>query len=79
MATNQNFEIGLNQLALEPMDDKITAATAPAAPGKFHANTRSTTHRRMLADRRVEIRFQADRRSGKDRRPKVSWEPGSNL
>jgi hypothetical protein len=33
----------------------------------------------VQADRRTEIRFEADRRSGLDRRPKASWEPGSNL
>lgn len=79
MASADKFDIPFDQLALEPMDDKVTAATAPGAPVKFHADTRCGKERRLLADRRQELRFQADRRSGLDRRPKKTWEPGSNL
>lgn len=79
MASNEKLDIALNKLALEPMDDKVTAASAHGAPVSFHADTRSGKHRRLVADRRQEIRFQADRRSGLDRRPKKTWEPGSNL
>lgn len=76
MVPTEKFEIEFDKLALEPMDDKVTA---PGAPVKFHADTRSGKERRLLADRRQEIRFQPDRRSGLDRRPKKTWEPGSNL
>lgn len=79
MASTEKFEIDFDKLALEPMDDKVTVASAPGAPVKFHADTRSGKDRRLVADRRQEIRFQADRRSGLDRRPKKTWEPGSNL
>ncbi len=79
MASHEKFEIAFDKLALEPMDDKGSAASAPGAPVKFHADTRSGKERRLLADRRQEIRFQADRRSGLDRRPKKTWDPGSNL
>lgn len=79
MASADKFDIPFDQLALEPMDDKVTAASAPGAPVKFHADTRSGKERRLLADRRQELRFQDDRRSGLDRRPKKTWEPGSNL
>jgi hypothetical protein len=66
------------ELSLEPMD---TGPIKPVASGKseFHPNTRKKTERRVLADRREQIRFEADRRAGKDRRPKKSWEPGNNL
>jgi len=65
-------------LSLEPMDTE-PAPSALKGP-LFHAETRTKSkERRVTADRRVEIRFQDDRRSGKDRRPKKSWEPGSNL
>ena len=57
MASNDKLDIPFDKLALEPMDDKVTAADAPGAP----------------------VRFQADRRSGLDRRPTKTWEPGSNL
>lgn len=79
MAPTDKFDIPFDQLALEPMDDKVTAASAPGAPVKFHADTRSGKERRQLADRRQEIRFQAERRSGLDRRPIKTWEPGNNL
>ena len=79
MASNDKFDVPFDKLALEPMRDRVTAARAPGAPVKFHADTRSGKDRRLVADRRQEIRFQADRRSGLDRRPKKTWEPGSNL
>lgn len=79
MASTEKFEIDFDKLALEPMNDKITAVGAPSVPVKFHADTRNGRDRRLVADRRQELRFQADRRSGLDRRPKKTWEPGSNL
>ncbi len=79
MAPDEKIDIPFDKLALEPMDDKVTATNTPGAPVKFHADTRSGRDRRVVAERRQEIRFQADRRSGLDRRPKKTWEPGSNL
>lgn len=67
-----------DQLALEP--DTAADAPAPAAGrARFQIDLRSGKERRLLPDRRQELRFSADRRSGKDRRPRRSWEPGSNL
>lgn len=67
------------ELSLEPIADPAAAGVPKPAP--FHADTRHKvkTERRVTADRREVIRFQDDRRCGKDRRPKKSWEPGSNL
>lgn len=77
MSTDKNgFSMG--SLSLEPMDGPVAPAEVKE-PAKFHANTREKIERRVTADRRQEFRFQADRRTGKDRRPKASWEPGSNL
>lgn len=78
--TDKLADISFADLALEPIKEDIAPAVS-GQPAAFHANTRSKTktERRVLADRRVEIRFQADRRAGKDRRPKKSWEPGSNI
>lgn len=79
MAPTEKTEINFAELSLESMDEKEVAATVPTGRATFHPNTRSKTDRRVLADRRQELRFKADRRSGLDRRPKKSWEPGSNL
>ena len=39
----------------------------------------TTAELSFLPDRRQELRFSSDRRSGQDRRPRRGWEPGSNL
>ena len=50
------------ELTLEPMD---SGPIKPVASGKseIHPNTRKKTDRRVLADRREQIRFEPDRRS----------------
>ena len=76
------FDIPFDALALEPLDAGPTPlAHAPVAAPKaqFKADTRSGRDRRVLADRRQEYRLTTDRRSGKDRRPRRSWDPGHNL
>ena len=79
-------ELRADQLSLEPLpEDELPARTGVAEPGpvtgraSFQLDTRSGNDRRQLADRRQVLRFEPDRRSGKDRRPRRSWEPGSNL
>ena len=80
MTSKEKDEISFANLSLEPIDGdealKIESGTA-----KFHADTRSRikTDRRVTADRRQVLRFEPDRRSGKERRPKKSWEPGKNI
>ena len=51
MALTGKFEINVNEPALKPMDDKVSAAAAP--PVKFHANIRGATGRPVPVDRRL--------------------------
>ena len=78
MNSKEKPEVSFANLALEPMHGGPLEVVTTAQP-RFRADTRGKTARRTVADRRVELRFEPDRRSGKDRRPKASWEPGSNL
>ena len=67
------------ELSLEPIEDgPLKIEVIPGEPA-IHADSRSGKERRKVADRRMEIRFESDRRSGRDRRARRSWEPGSNL
>jgi hypothetical protein len=85
MAAPDKFEdLHLSDLSLEPLPDSGALNYQPARPlaekAVFHAETRGKkTDRRVNPDRRRELRFEPDRRSGKDRRPHKSWEPGKNL
>lgn len=79
MGQDQGFPSSFGTLSLEPLEGQAAAPGAPAAPVKFHANTRSNTDRRVQGERRQMFRMEPDRRSGKSRRPKATWEPGSNL
>ncbi len=70
--------ISLSDASLEPIDGPA-AQTVTAGPSKFTANTREKIDRRQQEDRRVELRFQDNRRASKDRRPVKTWEKGHNL
>ena len=80
MTATDKAEISFATLSLEPIEDK-GVRIATAQPALAHANTRSKTKtdRRVVADRREMIRFQEDRRSGKARRPKKSWDTVEKL
>lgn len=67
-----------DQLALEP-EEGATKPDAVTGRARFQIDLRGGKERRILPDRRQELRFSPDRRSGQDRRPRRSWEPGSNL
>jgi hypothetical protein len=73
------FDIPFDALALEPLDAGPTPAVAAVPKAQFNVDTRSGRDRRVQADRRQEYRLTPDRRSGTDRRPRRSWEPGHNL
>jgi hypothetical protein len=72
-------DLSLDGAALEPLPAEAPAAGVAEGRAQFKVDTRSGKDRRVLADRRQELRFESDRRSGKDRRPRKTWEPGSNL
>lgn len=82
MAGTDPFDIPFDALSLEPPGTGPTAvadATGVGTKAQFQIDTRSGRERRVLADRRQDYRLTPDRRSGKDRRPRRSWEPGHNL
>ena len=90
MAGTDKFEdLHLSDLSLEPLPDpnllnyQVPKAkeqlTEPKAPGGLHARNKKVEDRRVNPERRKVLRFEADRRSGKERRPKKSWGPGNNI
>jgi hypothetical protein len=69
-------------LTLEPEQGSSAAQEAPQKKACFQIDTRDKckTERRQNGERRQSIRFEADRRSGGDRRPhKPGWELGGGL
>ena len=91
MAGTDKFEdLHLSDLSLEPLPDpnllnyQPPKAKAQVSEQKAHAgpetrNKKVEDRRIATADRRKVLRFEADRRSGKERRPKKSWGPGNNI
>jgi hypothetical protein len=79
MGGTNPFDIPFDALALEPLDAGPMPAAVDVAKAQFNVDTRNGRERRVQADRRQEYRLTPDRRSGKDRRPRRSWEPGRNL
>ncbi|MGH8355263.1 MAG: hypothetical protein ACRERY_17315 [Pseudomonas sp.] len=77
MESNDKFELSLDELSLEPLEEQ---SAPPKTPAKFQIDTRSKAERRVRPDRRSTIRFQEDRRAGKDRRAGVTpWAPGTDI
>lgn len=91
MAGTDKFEdLHLSDLSLEPLPDpnlmnyqppKAQAkASEKKVEGGLHARNKKVEDRRVnVADRRKVLRFEPDRRAGKDRRPRKSWDPGKNI
>ena len=86
MPTDKFEELTLADLSLEPMPDpnvlKYEPPKNPAADkAKFQADFRNkkSADRRVNGERRQTLRFEPDRRSGVERRPKKTWEPGKNI
>ncbi|MEO4047959.1 hypothetical protein AAFN46_12815 [Pseudomonas sp. CAU 1711] len=68
------------EFTLEPLPQAPTQA--PARKASFQIDTRDHQHgdRRKGGERRQTIRFEADRRSGKDRRPvSAGWDKGIDI
>lgn len=81
MGGTNPFDVSFDQLSLDSSTDGATpmATVPPGTKAKFCVDTRGGRDRRVQGERRVEFRLTPDRRSGKDRRPRKSWEPGHNL
>jgi hypothetical protein len=91
MAGNDKFEdIHLDDLSLEPLPDpglmnyqppqaKAQISEQKAFKGAEVRNKKVEDRRVNVADRRKVLRFEPDRRSGKDRRPRKTWDPGKNI
>ena len=89
MAAPDKFEdLHLSDLSLEPLPDpnllqyqppKAALAASEQTKPKVETRSKKITDRRINPDRRKVLRFEPDRRSGKDRRPRKSWEPGNNI
>jgi hypothetical protein len=80
MAGNGKFEdLHLGDLSLEPLPDPGLlnyAAPKGAAPVKMSGRNQKVADRRINPDRRKTPRFEVNRRSGKERRPKDAiWDP----
>jgi hypothetical protein len=91
MAGTDKFEdLHLSDLSLEPLPDpnllnyqppraKAQLTEQKAHKGPESRNKKVEDRRIATADRRKVLRFEADRRSGKERRPKKTWGPGTNI
>lgn len=67
-------------LELLPLDaDTESSSVSTSGASVFQVNTRGKTDRRTTPDRRQDIRFESDRRSGQDRRPVNGWRRGYEL
>jgi hypothetical protein len=79
MTSHENPDISLEDLTLEPVEEQ-PAGAAPKGRAKFQIDTRGGGERRKDQDRRAAIRFQDERRSGKDRRRGANpWVPGVDI
>jgi hypothetical protein len=90
MAGNDKFEdLHLDDLSLEPLPDpgllnyqppKAKAQVSDQKAPKVEGRSKKVEDRRVnVADRRKVLRFEPDRRSGKDRRPRKTWDPANNI
>jgi hypothetical protein len=90
MSGTDKFEdLHLADLSLEPLPDpnllnyqppkaKAQVSEQKAHKGPETRNKKVDDRRVATADRRKVLRFEPDRRSGKDRRPRKTWDPGKN-
>ncbi|WP_256674136.1 MULTISPECIES: hypothetical protein [Pseudomonas] len=79
MASHENSDISLEDLALEPLAEQVEEGVSKGR-AKFQIDTRGGGERRKVQDRRADIRFQEERRSNKDRRVGSNpWAPGVDI
>jgi hypothetical protein len=91
MAGKDKFEdLHDDDLSLEPLPDpglmnyqppkaKAQISEQKVFKGSEVRNKKVEDRRVNIADRRKVLRFEPDRRSGKDRRPRKTWDPGKNI
>ncbi|AYC30886.1 hypothetical protein D3880_00125 [Pseudomonas cavernae] len=82
MAELDPIEFSSPGLAIEPEQPPAATQQAPRQKASFQIDTRdkSKGERRQNPERRQSIRFEADRRSGQDRRPSTSgWQLGVDI
>ena len=82
MAANDSFELSLEELSLEPLEQPTEEPVKAKAPAQFKIDTRGKSERRSHADRRNSIRFEADRRANKDhdrRAGPSGWTLGTDI
>ena len=77
MISSDLKDISLAGVGLQPFEGG--ALQNLSGPAKFSVNTRDRLDRRQNVDRRMELRFQGNRRVSQDRRPLKTWEKGHNL
>jgi hypothetical protein len=63
----------------QPPKAKAQISEQKAFKGSEVRNKKVEDRRVNVADRRKILRFEPDRRSGKDRRPRKTWDPGKNV
>ncbi len=79
MAKQDELDISSDDLVLAPLEDQ-EVETGHKGRAKFQIDTRNGAERRKHEERRNAIRFQEERRSGKDRRLGSNpWAPGVDI
>ncbi|MDA7088288.1 hypothetical protein PH586_18035 [Pseudomonas sp. SA3-5] len=79
MASHDNSDISLDDLALEPLAEQVGEEVSKGR-AKYQIDTRGGGERRKMQERRADIRFQEERRSNKDRRVGSNpWAPGVDI
>jgi hypothetical protein len=86
--TGKFEDLHLDDLSLEPLPDpnllkyeppKNAASVVDKAAFQADVRNKKGNDRRVGAERRKELRFEADRRSGKERRPRKTWDPSNSV
>ena len=79
MNTKDGLSLNLDSLSLEPIEPSPHGGAPITGRATFNTDARgSRIDRRKGGDRRQTLRFEPDRRSGKDRRPQTGWIVGKH-
>ncbi|RNF86275.1 hypothetical protein EER27_02295 [Lysobacter psychrotolerans] len=72
MSINHHVAESFGEWSLEPLDAPL--CTTVSGKAQFRTDVRKVGNRRVMNERRDELRFNSDRRSGKDRRANRGWD-----